>query len=105
VTVTGRVIPEKRGEVRENRLNEGDPRLPFPFYRIEIKNLTPMDFRAVKIILALFLFIAFTAPLLRLSVAMPKKGKETSTLAMAGSNIQSDSTTSATPIPLAEQGD
>ena len=37
-----------------------------------------MDFRAVKIILAAFLLIAFVTPFFRLSVAMPKKGKDES---------------------------
>ncbi|HTF20750.1 MAG TPA: hypothetical protein VK658_21905 [Chryseolinea sp.] len=35
-----------------------------------------MDFRAVKIILATFLLIAFVTPFFRLSVALPKKGKD-----------------------------
>jgi hypothetical protein len=37
-----------------------------------------MDSRAVKLILAAFLFIAFVTPFFRLSVAMPKKGKDDS---------------------------
>ena len=37
-----------------------------------------MDFRAAKIILATFLTIAFVTPFFRLSVSMPKKGKEES---------------------------
>ncbi|MGC3946686.1 MAG: hypothetical protein QM762_19560 [Chryseolinea sp.] len=64
-----------------------------------------MDFRAVKIILALFLFIAFAMPILRLTVSMPKKGKETTTLAMSESNIRSDSTSSASLVPIFEQGE
>ena len=69
-----------------------------------------MDFRAVKIILAAFLFIAFVTPFFRLSVAMPKKGKhddvtyvkpeiaglaptQNTTLAFIVSGSQVDSTT------------
>lgn len=72
-----------------------------------------MDFRAVKIILASFLTIAFITPFFRLSVAMPKKGKDESvvfvkqesagatlrtsgTLALAGTSHPSDSTATRT---------
>ena len=41
-----------------------------------------MDFRAAKIILATFLTIAFVTPFFRLSVSMPKKGKEESVTAV-----------------------
>jgi len=68
-----------------------------------------MDFRAVKIILAAFLLIAFVTPFFRLSVAMPKKGKDESanfvktvntgvhfftpaSIALIGSRVPSDST-------------
>jgi len=73
-----------------------------------------MDFRAVKIILAAFLVIAFVTPFFRLSVAMPKKGKydsitfvkpavvdvaaaQTNTLAFFISRAQIDSTTVRVP--------
>jgi hypothetical protein len=73
-----------------------------------------MDFRAVKIILAAFLLIAFVIPLLKLSVVMPGKGKDDSvnfvktantgahvftpaSIALMGSTIPSDSTFTSDP--------
>ena len=63
-----------------------------------------MDFRAVKIILAVFLLISFATPIFRLSASMPKKGKETSPLALANSKHSSDSTATA-PLILTDNGD
>ena len=73
-----------------------------------------MDFRAAKITLAAFLFVAFVTPFFRLSVAMPKKGKydsvtfvkpdvadpatvQSNTLALYVSGVQMDSTTIRVP--------
>jgi hypothetical protein len=50
-----------------------------------------MEFRAVKIILATFLVIAFATPFFRLSVAMPKQSKESGTFALAENRAMADS--------------
>ncbi|WP_337327937.1 hypothetical protein [Chryseolinea sp. T2] len=63
-----------------------------------------MDFRAVKIILALFLLIAFATPIFRLSASMPRKAKDAFPMALADSEVRTDSTAS-TPFRLIENSD